>query len=240
MLKNILKIVVIFVIGTVGGVFADQILWPYFIERPLFYEYRLENIPVNLTKQVVIQENTALQDAFSKTEKMVIGIRTSSKGITATQVLEGNGVILTSDGLAVTLAEFIPQVNSVNVCFVDSGQVSFQALKVDRKQNLALIKIESQNLTVPGFADFNGLRYGERVFFVASFFDKGNPKKMIGEGIIKIFDAKSIQTSIFEPKSIQGSPVFDIEGNIVGLALQDKDGMVSAIPISKIREFAGL
>jgi hypothetical protein len=37
-----------------------------------------------------------------------------------------------------------------------------------------------------------------------------------------------------------GSPVFDIEGNILGLALVDKTGWVGIIPISKIKEFSGL
>ena len=72
MLKNIFKIIAIFILGTVGGIFADQILWPYFVERPLFYQYKLEKSPVYVTerKEVFIQENTALEEAIEKVGKL--------------------------------------------------------------------------------------------------------------------------------------------------------------------------
>ena len=106
MSKNILKIVGFFVIGMVGGIFADQIFWPYFIERPLFHEYRLEQSPVYVTerKEVTIQENTALREAIEKVEKTVVGVKTQTK---AGKLLEGSGLIVTSDGLVVTLAELV-------------------------------------------------------------------------------------------------------------------------------------
>ena len=103
MVKNILKIIIIFIIGTIGGIFADQILWPYFIERPLFYEYRLEQAPVYVTesKEFFIQENAALKNAIEKVEKTVVGVRTTTKtGI----FLEGSGLILTFDGLVIVPA----------------------------------------------------------------------------------------------------------------------------------------
>jgi hypothetical protein len=61
MFKNIFKIIIVFLIGAVGGIFSEQILWPYFIERPLFLEYSLEQNPVYITetKEITIQENTA-------------------------------------------------------------------------------------------------------------------------------------------------------------------------------------
>ena len=81
MSKKLLIIIGVFIVGIVGGIFADQILWPYFVEKPLFYEYGLEKNPVYLTetKQIYIQENTALVDAIEKVEKTVIGIKTKTK-----------------------------------------------------------------------------------------------------------------------------------------------------------------
>ena len=108
MRKILLEILVIFIIGICGGIFADQILWPYFVEKPLFHQYRLEQSPVYITerKEFIIQENVALQNAIEKVANTVIGVRTK----TATgKVLEGSGLILTSDGLLVTLADLVPQ-----------------------------------------------------------------------------------------------------------------------------------
>ena len=107
-MKTLLKILAIFILGIFGGIFADQILWPYFVEKPLFYQYRLEKNPIYVTekKEIRIQENTALTDAIEKVEKAVIGVRTKTG---SGKFLAGSGLILTSDGLVVTLADLVPQ-----------------------------------------------------------------------------------------------------------------------------------
>ena len=127
MLKNLFKIVGIFILGIGGGIFADQILWPYFIERPLFHQYRLEQSPVYLTerKEVTIQENVALKNAIERVEKTVVGVRSVKKD---GKILESSGLIITSDGLVITLAEIVPQGSTFGF-FVDGEKVNFQILK---------------------------------------------------------------------------------------------------------------
>ena len=239
-MKWVLKILGVFILGIFGGIFADQILWPYFIERPLFYQYRLEQSPVYVTekKEVTITENIALQNAIEKVEKAVIGVRTKTK---AGKFLAGSGLILTSDGLVVTLADLVPQGGNSSF-FVDGETASFQILKRDLKENLALIKIEKTNLPTVGFANCEKLKLGERVFLVGVIFKNQKttlPGYVVNEGIVKSFDENSIETNIFEKNNLTGSPLFDIVGNILGLNIIDKEGKVSAIPIPKIKSFAG-
>jgi S1-C subfamily serine protease len=240
-LKNISKIVGIFIIGIVGGIFADQILWPYFVERPLFHQYRLEQSPVYVTerKEITIQENVALKNAIEKVEKAVVGVRTETK---SGKILEGSGLIIASDGLLVTLAELIPQGSTFSF-FIDDTPYQIngggQVLKRDLEENLALIKIEEENLPTVSFANLEKMKLGERVFLVGVIFDEGEPSKMVNEGIVKSFDQDFIKTNIFEKNILEGSPLFDIEGNVLGLNTIDKEGKVIAIPISKIKEFAG-
>ncbi len=241
MLKNIFKIISIFIIGIVGGIFADQILWPYFIERPLFHQYRLEQSPVYVTerKEITIQENVALKNAIEKVEKVVVGVRTETK---AGKILEGSGLIITSDGLMVTLAELVPQGSNFSF-FIDGTPHQIngvgQILKRDLKENLALIKIEEANLPTVSFADLEKMKLGERVFLVGVIFEKEESSKIVNEGIVKSFEEDFIKTNIFEKNILKGSPLFDIEGNILGLNTIDKEGKVIAIPISKIKSFAG-
>jgi S1-C subfamily serine protease len=238
MLKNILKIIAIFILGMVGGIFADQILWPYFVERPLFFQYRLEQRPVYVTerKEITIQENVALENAIEKVEKTVIGVRTKTK---AGKILEGSGLILTADGLVVTLTDLVPQGSTFSF-FVDNEKVNFQILKRDLKENLALVKVEKSNLPTVSFADLEKMKLGERVFLVGTVFEEEKPSKIVNEGIVKSFDKDFIKTNIFEKNILKGSPLFDIEGNVLGLNTIDKEGKVIAIPISKIKTFAGL
>jgi len=231
-LKNVFKILIVFIIGMVGGIFADQILWPYFIERPLFLQYRLSQSPVYVTekKEITIQENTALTAAIEKVEKVVVGVKT--------QTGTGSGLIVTSDGLMVTLAELVPPGSDFNF-FVDNQKVHFQILKRDLKENLALIKLEKENLATVGFTDLEKLKLGERVFLVGTIFVKEEPQEIVNEGIVKSFSQDFIKTNIFEKDILKGSPLFDIEGKVLGLNTIDREGKVIAIPISKIKEFIG-
>jgi len=233
MAKNVFKIIAIFIIGTVGGIFADQIFWPYFIERPLFYKYRLEQSPVYVTerKEIKIQENVALKEAIEKVEKVVVGVSSKTR---AGKILEGSGIIVTSDGLILTLAEIIPQGSEINL-FLNGKKITPKVLQ--KKEDLALLKIEEKNLPTFAFADFEKIKLGERVFLVGIIFEDGLPKKIVNEGIIKTFDEKILETNIYE--KVLGSPLFNIEGQLVGINKIDKEGKIFAISIKKIREFLG-
>jgi len=235
-LKNISKIIGIFIIGIVGGIFADQILWPYFVERPLFYQYRLEQSPVYVTerKEITIQENVAIINAIEKVEKVVVGVRTETK---AGKILEGSGLIIASDGLMVTLAELVSQGSTFSF-FIDGKEVPFQILKRDSEENLALVEIEKTNLPTVSFADLEKIKLGERVFLVGVT-QPPDWGWVVNEGIVKSFDQDFIKTNIFEENILKGSPLFDIEGNVLGLNTIGKEGKVIAIPISKIKSFAG-
>jgi len=236
MLKNILKIIGLFIIGMVGGIFADQIFWPYFVERPLFYQYRLEGSPVYVTekKETVIQENTALIDAIEKVEKSVVGVRTQ----VGEQVVEGAGLIVTSDGLVVTLTDLVPQGSKFSF-FVDGKQVPFQILKRDLAENLALVKIEEPNLTTVSFANLEKLKIGERVFLVGNVFENSKPVETVNEGIIKNIGEDFLETNISEEDSLTGSVLFNIEGEVLGINVIH-EGNVLTIPISKIKLFTGM
>jgi S1-C subfamily serine protease len=238
MSKNILKIIAIFVLGIGGGIFADQILWPYFIEKPLFHQYRLEQSPVYVTeiREMTVQENTALTNAIEKVTKTVIGVRAE---MPMSKVTEGSGLIVTSDGLMVTLAELVPQGSDFSF-FVEGKQVSFQVLERDFESNLALIKLGEGNLSTVSFANLEKLKLGERVFLVSTIFEDKEPVAFANEGIVKSFGEDFIKTNIFENYLVAGSPLFNIKGEVLGLNTIDMEGKVITIPVSKIKELLGM
>jgi hypothetical protein len=234
MLKGIIKAAILLLAAAVTGIFADQVVWPYAVERPLFYKYKLEQGPVYVTEklQTTIQENTALKDAIEKVQRTVVSVKsTTAKGA----VFEGTGLILTGDGLVVTLSDSMPANSKAEVA-VDGGKTAFQVLKRDKNLNLALIKVEKNNLPTTSFYPIENMRLGERIFLLG----KKSSKIFANEGIVRSFNNDAIETNIIDSAEAAGSPVFDIEGNIVGLAAVAKDGKVSAIPVSKIRGFSGL
>ena len=237
MSKNIFRILGFFAIGMLGGIFAEQVLWPYFVERPFFEKYGLSQPPVYVTekKEVIIQENTALENAIEKVENMVIGVKTIALN---GKNLEGSGLIITSDGMIVTLSELVPKGSSFYF-YIDKKPQVYQILKRSANFNLALIKLEKNNLPAAGFADANKTKLGERVFLVGNVFSSSTPEIIVDEGIIQNFRADYIKTSITKTEGMSGSVLFDIEGNVVGLNAVDADGDMIVISTSVIKQFAG-
>ena len=239
MAKKFLRVIFILVLGLIGGIFADQVFCPYFIERPLFYKYRLEQASVYVTEknEIVVQENTALQDAVDKVKRVIVGVRAETrKG----KVIEGSGLIITSDGLTVTLASIIPQGETFTL-FLDNNPVPFQVLKRDSKKDLALVLIAPEGKSLPtiAFGDMDKTRLGERVFLVGNIFGENGIEKTVNTGIIKNLYSDFIQTNILEENIIKGSALFNIKGEALGLNTLNSAGEVVAIPIDQVKEFAG-
>lgn len=237
--KKFLRVIFILILGLIGGIFADQVFCPYFIERPLFYKYRLEQAPVYVTEknEIVVQENTALQDAVDKVKRVIVGVRAETrKG----KVIEGSGLVITSDGLVVTLASIIPQGETL-AFFLDGDPVSFQVLKRDSKKDLALVLIAPEGKSLPtiAFGDIGKTRLGERVFLVGNVFGENGIEKTVNSGIIKNLYSNFIRTNILEENFIKGSALFNIKGEALGLNTLNSAGEVVAIPIDQIKEFTG-
>lgn len=238
MKKIIFGAIFCFIVGIVGGIFGEQILWPYLVERPLFYQYHLEQSPVYVTqtKEIKIQENQALQQGIEEVQKAVVAVRTKiSKGF-----IEGSGLSVTSDGLVVVRADLIPP--GFPFTFVVEGkEVPYQVLK--RKGDLALVKItmEESGATV-AFADSEKIQLGQRVFLVGRVWERQGRgvRPKINQGVITEIGAKRWETNITEQQSMQGSPAFDLKGQLVGLAVIGREGKVKILPSNIVREFTGL
>ena len=239
--KKIFFILTVFFVSILGGIlgaiFNEQFLRAYLIKWGIL-KIRSEP-PVyiqQITKEIKIQENTALKEAVEKVEKTLVAIKTQNpKG----KIIEGSGIILTSDGLVLTLADLVPQGGKFEI-FLNGEKSKFQILKRDLKENLALIKIEKTNLLTIPFGNFEKLKIGERVFLVGTHFKENEFGKEVNEGIIKRFTREVIETNILEKEKLSGSGLFDIEGNLVGINKVTSDGKIIAVPVTKIREFANL
>lgn len=242
MFKNLVKISAILISGLVGGMLWQAYFLPLLAQNPRFAGFKfvkmLTEREVNVfpKEEIIIRENEGLTRAIDKIEKAIVGVKTQTR---AGKILEGSGMILTSDGLLVTLNELVPR-GSVFSFWVDGELTHFAILKRDEEQNLVLVKLERGNLTTTSFFDPEEIRKGERVFAVWTKFIEGRPEKMISEGIIKFKGKDFLLTDIVEEPGLKGSPLFNLESSLLGINTIDLEGRVKTIPISQVREFAGL
>lgn len=242
MKKTILNIFAVFILTILGIVIWQAVLLPQLVSNPrlerFFFAKMLAEREVNVfpKEEIIIEENQALVKRIEKAEKVVVGIRIKT---VQGNFLEGSGLVLTSDGLIIALADIVPQGSVVSV-WVDNEKVAFEIIKRDLEQNLALIRIDKQGLATAGFADLSKIKKGQRVFLVGAIFLKDRLEKVSNEGVIRYFEQNFISTNIFENQALAGSALFDTDGNVLGINTIENDGRVFTIPVSKIQDLAGL
>jgi hypothetical protein len=215
--NNIFKVIIIILLGVLGGAIA----WLFASKNQSFVQV------INKEEKVYIEENTALIDTIKNIKDSVVILKTEYNN----KEIRGFGMVLTSDGLVVTLAENIPQGSVSNITIKGEENISYQVLKRDLGDNLALIKVDKNNLQTKEFFDLSKLGMGERVFILSD---------IANEGIVKIFNDDLIKTSIIESEIINGAPVFNIKGEMLGIGLKNASSAIDIIPVSKIKSFAGL
>ncbi len=232
MRKNILILLLIFIFGMAGGIFADQILWPYFVVRPLFDKYDLDQPPIYVTerKETIVRENVALEEAIEKVSKIIIGVRAKTT--------KGSGLVVTNDGLVVTLSNLIP-IGQTFRFYLEEESKQFQVLKRDAKTGLALIKLDADRLLAADFSDLEDLNLGARVFMVSYYHGQAGLTKTVSQGIVKFIGDDRIETDILKTANVSGSPIFDISGRLIGIAADSTSNLIEVIPVSQIKNLIG-
>jgi len=244
MVKKISIIIGIFLLGALGGFCFQVFVLPYLINIPSLQNFQFvknlkeRKVVVNPTEEVIIRENNALEEAAERVKKSVVAVKAVDNSTGET--LEGAGFVLTSDGMIITLAELLPQGSDFQF-FIEGKSVAAKLTKADDQANLALLKVEKDNFKTLDFANLNKAMPGEKVFLVGKFFsDQKLPQTLVNEGIIRSFAENQIQTTIIEKDNCKGTPLFNIDGDVLGLNLITKNGQVITVPVNKIKSFAGL
>jgi len=231
------KIVGVLILGALGALIFNVSVLPYFLASSYFEnfqfvkDFKQGKIVVNPKEQVYIQENTAIQDAVQRVQKSIVAIQSATLGLKS-------GLIATSDGTIITLASSIPAGGNFKV-YVQGEPASFKVVKIDYKNNLALIKIDKNNLPTIGFADLGKIKLGQAVFLVAAT-SANQDNWLANSGIVREIGENSIKTNISERQISAGSPLFNSAGELVGINFIDQEGKTSAIPINKIQALLGL
>jgi S1-C subfamily serine protease len=227
MLKKILNLLFLFFVGAIGGVFAQQAWWVFVVEKPFFDRLNYQINPYTETKEVIITDNISLPDIIDKVKDSTVKIiSTDNKGVQTV----GFGVIITSDGLMVTLNDLLLPGSNFNFSISDK-YFGFEILKRDKENNISLVKLDGSNFKTIPFAKEDILSLGRKIFL--------RGENIVNEGVIRSLGDKYIETNIYDNKEIKGAPVFDVGGSLIGISNINKEGRVIFVPVSKIRAFAG-
>ncbi len=156
---------------------------------------------------------------------------------------EGSGFIVSADGYILTNAHVVADADDVTVRMTDRREYTAKVVGLDKRSDVAVLKIEGKNLPVVRIGDPSKLRAGEWVLAIGSPFTFENTvtagivsatgRSMPGEDGLVPF----IQTDVAVNPGNSGGPLFNLNGEVVGINSQIYSrsggwmGLSFAIPI---------
>lgn len=197
-----------------------------------------------------------LAEIVDRTAPSVVEVFTETKQVSSwfrEYVTEGagSGVVLTEDGYIVTNRHVIDGASTVKVRLHNGRTYSATVTGKDAKTDLAVLKIDAEDLTAAKLADSSQARVGDFVIAI------GNPLGELGgtvtEGIVSALDREVtidgqsmtlLQTSAAVNPGNSGGGLFNLEGELVGVVSSKSsgsgiEGLAFAIPSNTVGEIAG-
>src|SRR6266850_1291291 len=137
----------------------------------------------------------------------------------------GSGFIVSADGYILTNAHVVDDANEVTVKLTDNREFKAKVIGVDRRTDVALVKIDARNLPTVRIGDASKARVGQWVAAIGSPFGLENT---VTAGIIS---AKSrslpdetyvpfIQTDVAINPGNSGGPLSNMAGEVIGINSQ--------------------
>ena len=157
---------------------------------------------------------------------------------------EGSGFIVSPDGYILTNAHVVEAADEVTVRMTDRREYSAKVVGLDKRTDVAVLKIEGKDLPVVKLGDPARLRAGEWVIAIGSPFGFDNS---VTAGVVSATSRSLpgedsnyvpfIQTDVAVNPGNSGGPLFNLDGEVVGINSQIYSrtggymGLSFAIPI---------
>ncbi|MEP6547500.1 MAG: Do family serine endopeptidase [Gammaproteobacteria bacterium] len=153
----------------------------------------------------------------------------------------GSGFIVSGDGYVLTNAHVVADASEVTVKLTDRREFVAKVIGVDKRSDVALIKIAATGLPTVHFGDSERLRPGQWVIAIGSPFGFENS---VTAGVVSATArpldetyVPFIQTDAAVNPGNSGGPLFNVDGEVIGINAQIYSrtggymGMSFAIPI---------
>ncbi|MGI6642842.1 MAG: S1C family serine protease [Bacillota bacterium] len=163
----------------------------------------------------------------------------------------GSGLIITEDGYIVTNHHVVENSRGIWVSLADGRTLPAEIVGSDKATDLAVIKVDAENLPTGSFGDSDKLRPGELAIAI------GNPlgvefNRAVTAGVVSglnrvlstgEFSMRLIQTDAVINPGNSGGPLVNANGEVIGLnsakiARTAVEGMGFAIPSNQVKRIA--
>lgn len=161
----------------------------------------------------------------------------------------GSGFMISPDGYIMTNAHVVADSDEVTVSLSDRRELPAKVVGVDEKTDVALLKINASNLPTVKLGNSDQLKVGQWVFAIGAPFGF---EYSATQGVVSALSRSLpdgtyvpfIQTDVAVNPGNSGGPLFDLQGNVVGVNSQIYSrsggymGLSFAIPINVAKNVA--
>ena len=199
---------------------------------------------VTLTFSPAGEQELSYEEIYARCAPSVVSITAKS----AKKSSYGTGVVLTADGYILTNAHVVAGATYVDVVTFNNRAAYAKLVGFNADEDLAVLKVELDNLTPAAFGSSDELRIGQEV---AAIGDSLGYRSTITDGIISALDREVtvdditmpfIQTSASINFGNSGGALIDRHGRVVGITtvkIVTKDGSSEslgfAIPSTRVK-----
>jgi serine protease Do len=135
----------------------------------------------------------------------------------------GSGVIVSADGYIITNNHVVEQSDEIRVTLFDKRSFKAKLIGADSKTDVAIVKIEADNLNAMKWGDSDKLQVGEFVLAIGNPYGLSHTVTMgiisaVGRANVGIADYEDfIQTDAAINPGNSGGPLVDIKGELIGI-----------------------
>lgn len=162
---------------------------------------------------------------------------------------QGSGFMISADGYILTNTHVVDEADEVVVKLHDKREFRAKVIGIDKRTDVALIKINANNLPAVRIGDPNRLRVGEWVLAIGAPFGFENSAtagivSAKGRSLPQENYVPFIQTDVAVNPGNSGGPLFNLRGDVVGMNSQIISrsggymGLSFAIPIDVAMDIA--
>ena len=194
--------------------------------------YGMDLQPVPASPEAVAQGPLTLQQIYQQNIPSVVSISCRLPGGTSA----GTGVVLTADGFLVTNAHVIGDAQEIGVLLTDGRQFVAQVVGTDAVTDLAVLRIDAQDLIPAVFGDSDQAAVGDTVVAI------GDPlgirlRGTMTDGIISAISRDLevdgrvmtlLQTNAALNSGNSGGPLINLYGQVIGINTMKIGSFVSA------------
>src|SRR5438132_12252139 len=224
----------------------------------------VRQVTVRDSQPAATTQALSVNEIYRRTYKGAVEITVTSQGSSPspvpfgggsqTQKAQGSGFVYDANGDVVTNQHVVDGARSISVRFWNGASYSAHVVRTDSSTDLAVIKVDAPSSLLQPLAlgDSSTLQVGDGVVAIGSPFGL---QESVTSGIVSALHRQmtspsgfaiddSIQTDAAINHGNSGGPLFDTQGDVVGVTAQiesdsgGNDGVGFAIPSSTVRSVA--